>query len=128
MAVKIRRFQREDVAPILELANAYAPFDGMTSEADLAISFANGMWVAEDDGRLVGLVYGYFKEVPSGVLEKRGAKVGYAALMAVSPDCSTGRDAPSRLLARLLIYGVPRKNEESRIGVPSCARALHPSD
>jgi hypothetical protein len=70
--VSIRKFWKDDEAAVLELANTYASFDGTTSEADLAITghFPEGFWVAEEEGRIVGFAYGYFREIPGEVLER----------------------------------------------------------
>jgi len=85
----LRVFKPEDTATVLQLANAYAAFDGTTSEADLVTTkyFPNGFWVAEEDNKVVGFAYGYFEDVPSEVLTRWGAsKVGYVALMAVDSN------------------------------------------
>ncbi len=73
--MKLRVFRTEDMERVLQLANAYAAFDGTTSEADLVITkyFPNGFWVAEEDDRVVGYAYGYFKDVPAEVLERMHA-------------------------------------------------------
>lgn len=86
--MQVRLFGREDTSSVLELASACAAFDGTTSEADLAITphFPSGFWVAEDNGKLVGFVYGYFPDVPSEILTKwKSSKVGQIELMAVRP-------------------------------------------
>lgn len=87
--LRLRVFKTEDVGRVLQLANAYAAFDGTTSEADLVITkfFPNGFWVAEEDDKVVGFAYGYFKDVPGEVLARWGSsKVGEVALMAVDPS------------------------------------------
>ena len=87
--MRLRIFKTEDMAGVLQLANTYAAFDGTTSEADLAItkSFPNGFWVAEEDDKLVGFAYGYFKDVPAEVLARWSAsKVGEIALIAVDAN------------------------------------------
>jgi len=84
--LRLRVFKTEDTSRVLQLANAYAAFDGTTSEADLVITkfFPNGFWVAEEDDKVVGFAYGYFKDVPGEVLALWGvSKVGEIALMAV---------------------------------------------
>jgi len=104
LTVRLRPFQKEDVGAVLELANAYAAFDGRTSEADLAIAAhsPNGFWVAEDGGRVVGFAYGYFRDVPGEVLEGWGAKsVGQIELVAVAPSHrrrGIGRSLVNKLL------------------------------
>lgn len=88
--MKLRVFRTEDMERVLQLANAYAAFDGTTSEADLVITkyFPNGFWVAEEDDRVVGYAYGYFKDVPAEVLERWGvSKVGEITSVAVDPNC-----------------------------------------
>ncbi|HYY92324.1 MAG TPA: GNAT family N-acetyltransferase, partial [Candidatus Dormibacteraeota bacterium] len=82
----------------------YAAFEGETSRADLAIAgySPEGFWVAEEDGRIVGYAYGYFKDAPDSVLRKYGAtRVAYLASMAVDPRYR-GKGIASSLLARLL--------------------------
>lgn len=86
--MKLRVFKPEDTAKVLQLANAYAAFDGTTTEADLVITkyFPEGFWVAEEKGQVVGFAYGYFKDVPSEVLAHwKAAKVGEVTLIAVDP-------------------------------------------
>jgi len=87
--LRLRVFKTEDMRAVLQLANAYAAFDGTTSESDLVITkfFQNGFWVAEEDDKVVGFAYGYFKDVPSGVLARwRASKVGEITLMVVDPS------------------------------------------
>lgn len=104
MTVSIRPYQVQDLSSVLELANSNAAFDGRTSEADLAITnqFPEGFWVAEDRGKIVGFIYGYFKPVPEEALQRwKAKKVGYVELMAVSPDNrkhGIGRSLMTRLL------------------------------
>jgi len=89
---------------VLQLANAYAAFDGTTSEADLAITkfFPNGFWVAEEDDEVVGFAYGYFKDIPADVLAHWGAsKVGEITLMAVDPNYRN-QEIGTTLLRKLL--------------------------
>jgi len=87
--LRLRVFKTEDMTAVLQLANAYAAFDVTTSESDLVITkfFQNGFWVAEEDDKVVGFAYGYFKDVPSGVLARwRASKVGEITLMVVDPS------------------------------------------
>jgi ribosomal protein S18 acetylase RimI-like enzyme len=102
--MKLRAFKTEDTARVLQLANAYAAFDGTTSEADLVITkfFPNGFWVAEEDDKVVGFAYGYFEDVPGEVLTRWGSsKVGEIALMAVDPKYRN-RGIGTALLRKLL--------------------------
>ena len=106
MSVCIRTFQKTDTDSVLELANTYAAYDGTTSEADLAITgnFPDGFLVAEDEdeGRVVGFVYGYLRDVPAEVLERwKARKVGQVELMAVHPD-HRGKGIARKLLSRLM--------------------------
>jgi len=104
MPVRIRPFRKEDTKPVLELANKYAAFDGVTTEADLAVTahFRQGFWVAEDRGKVVGFVYGYFRDVPGEVLDRwESNKVGQVELMSVHPGyrrSGVGRSLLTRLL------------------------------
>jgi ribosomal protein S18 acetylase RimI-like enzyme len=87
--LEIRIFRSEDMTIVLQLANMYAAFDGTTSEADLVVSrfFPNGFWIAEDSGRVVGVAFGYFKDVPGEVLTRWGAsKVGEITLVVVDAN------------------------------------------
>jgi len=84
--LKLRVFKIEDMAQVLQLANAYSAFDQTISEADFvpAKFFPNGFCVAEEDNKIVGYVWGYFKDVPREASTRWGAsKVGYIASMAV---------------------------------------------
>jgi ribosomal protein S18 acetylase RimI-like enzyme len=104
LTVTIRQFRREDTSAVLGLANEHAAFDGTTSEADLAVTahFPKGFWVAEDESKIVGFAYGYFKDVPSQVLERWGVtKVGHVELMAVAPS-HRRKGTATALLGRLL--------------------------
>jgi len=99
-----RVFQAKDEAMVLHLANSYAAFDGTTSEADLVITryFPSGFWVAEEDNKVVGFAYGYFKDVPGEVLARWGcSKVGEIALIAVNPSYRN-RGVGTTLLRKLL--------------------------
>jgi len=101
---KLRLFKTEDTARVLQLANAYAAFDMSIDEADLSItkSFPNGFWIAEEDDRVVGVAYGYFRDVPPEVLERwKASKAGYVALMAVD-ESYRRRGIGGALLKRLL--------------------------
>jgi len=102
--LRLRAFKTEDMARVLQLANTYAAFDGTTSEADLAITklFPKGFWVAEEDDKVVGFAYGYFKNVPAEVLARWGAsKVAEIALIAVDANYRN-RGIGTALLSTLL--------------------------
>lgn len=102
--LKLRAFMTEDMTSVLQLANTYAAFDGTTSESDLVVSrfFPYGFWVAEEDGKIVGFAFGYFKDVPGEVLTRwRASKVGEITLMAVDADYRN-RGIGSALLHKLL--------------------------
>jgi len=102
--LRLRVFKSEDMAKVLQLANAYAAFDGTTSEADLVITkfFPNGFWVAEEDDKVVGYAYGYFKDVPADVLARWGAsKIGEITSIAVDPKYRN-KGIGTELLSKLL--------------------------
>lgn len=82
-------FRMEDLDRVLEIAVKYASFDSMTRESDLrkAARFPRGFWVAEDDGSVVGFVYGQLDNVPEEVLERwKAKKVASVELLAVVPE------------------------------------------
>lgn len=85
-SVKIRQFEQRDTDAVIQLANDFASFDGSTTEEDLKIThaFPEGFIVAEEDGKVVGLSYGYFKDVPKEVLDNWGvSKVATIELLVV---------------------------------------------
>lgn len=87
--MKIRRFETNDIAAVIQLANEYAEFDVPISEADLAIfrTFPDGLIVAEDRGHIVGFAFGHLRDVPTAALEHWGAtSAGYVQLLAVHPN------------------------------------------
>jgi ribosomal protein S18 acetylase RimI-like enzyme len=74
---------------VIQLANNYAFFDGPIHEDDLKVThaFPEGFLVAEYDDRVVGFVYGYFKDVPAEVLANWGvSKVATIELLVVDPE------------------------------------------
>jgi GNAT superfamily N-acetyltransferase len=102
--MQIRQFETRDTQAAIQLANEYALFDGPISESDLTIThaFPEGVLVAEEDNRIVGLVYGYFREVPSSVLETWGvSKVATIELLVVHSEY-TGKGVGTLLLERLI--------------------------
>jgi ribosomal-protein-alanine N-acetyltransferase len=87
--MRIRTFERRDLLSVLRMANEHAFFDGPTSEKDLEITkdFPQGFIVAEERGEIVGFAYGYFRDVPSAVLENWGVtKVATIELLVVKPE------------------------------------------
>ena len=102
--MQVRLFRKEDLDRVLEISVKYASFDSVTRESDLkrAARFPRGFWVAENDAKVIGFVYGGMKAVPEAVLERWGAKkVGYVELMAVVPEWRR-RGVGKALLDRLL--------------------------
>jgi len=97
-------FRKEDLDSVLAIAVRYATFDSVTRESDLkkASRYPRGFWVAEDEGRVVGFVFGQIRDVPEEVLQRwRARKVGNVDLIAVVPErrrCGIGRALLNRLL------------------------------
>jgi ribosomal protein S18 acetylase RimI-like enzyme len=86
--VGIRPYQPDDIDRIISLANAYAYFDAGVTNADFApaVSFPDGLIVAEEDGNIVGFVFGYPRDVPEEVLQNWNAtKAGQVELIVVDP-------------------------------------------
>lgn len=101
---RLRIFKAEDMTQMLQLANAYAAFDQTISEADFvpAKFFPNGFWVAEEDNKIVGYAWGYFKDFQGEVLTRGGAsKVGYIASIAVDLNYRN-KGIGAALLSKLL--------------------------
>jgi ribosomal protein S18 acetylase RimI-like enzyme len=64
--------------------------------------FPQGFLVVEEDGTIIGFVYGYFRDVPKEVLASwTASKVATIELLAVSPDYRN-QGAGTALLERLL--------------------------
>lgn len=102
--MQIRQFKKGDMDSVIRLANDYALFDGPISESDLTIThgFPEGVLVAEEDKKIVGLIYGYFKEIPSSVLETWGvSKVATIELLVVHSKYAE-RGIGTALLGRLI--------------------------
>lgn len=122
--LRLRIFASGDITSVLQLANKYAAFDGTTSEADLVVSkaFPNGFWVAEDNGRVIGFAFGYFRDVLSEVLARWGAsKVGEIMLVAVDVNHrneGVGTSLVHRLLEEL------KKEEADRVILHCPAEAI----
>lgn len=102
--LRIRVLETRDISAVLQLANTYAAFDAPMSEADLATgqSYPDGSIVAEDDGRVVGFVLGYLREIPAAVLDHwKASIVGHVELLVVDPR-SRNRGIGAALLKELL--------------------------
>ncbi len=87
--LQIRQFEKRDTDSVIGLANEYAFFDGPINEDDLkkAHAFPQGFIVAEEDNRVVGVAYGYYREIPLAVLENWGvSKVATIELLVVNPE------------------------------------------
>ena len=102
--MKIRQFEQKDTDAVLQIANAFAFFDGPISNDDLKVThaFPEGFIIAEDDGKVVGLVYGYFKDIPKEVLDNwRVSKVATIELLVVDPKY--GKQGVGTLLLKKLV-------------------------
>ena len=86
--MKIRQFEQKDMDAVVQLANDYAFFDGPITGDDLKVTnaFPEGFIVAEKEGKVIGLAYGYFKDVPKEVLFNwKVSKVATIELLVVDP-------------------------------------------
>ena len=120
----IRQFEEDDTETIIQLANNYAFFDGPISERDLEITkpFPEGFLVAEEETRIIGFVYGYFREVPVEVLTNWGmTKVATIELLVVDPHYRK-QGVGTELLDRLI--GVLRDAGAELIGLHCPAEAV----
>jgi len=100
----IRQFQHNDLDAALYLVNEYAFFDGPTEAKDFRVtkSFPEGFLVAEVDGRVAGLIYGYFKDIPEAVLSNWNvSKVATIELLVVNPDYGN-QGIGTKLLEKLI--------------------------
>jgi ribosomal protein S18 acetylase RimI-like enzyme len=89
---------------VIQLANDFAFFDGPIHKDDLKIThaFPEGFLVAEDDDKVVGFIYGYFRDVPPDVLANWGVtKVATIELLAVDSEYRN-QGIGTTLLDRLL--------------------------
>ena len=87
--MRIRQFEEQDTAKIIKLANDHAFFDGPIHEEDLKLThaFPEGFIVAQEGVKIVGFVYGYFKDVPAEVLVNWGVtKLATIELLVVDPQ------------------------------------------
>ena len=102
--MKIRQFEQKDTDAVVQLANDFAFFDGPVSKEDLKIThaFPEAFLVAEEDEKVVGLVYGYFKDVPEEVLATWGvSKVATVELLVIDPEYGK-QGLGTKLLERLV--------------------------
>ena len=102
--VKIRQFEQRDTNVVVRLANDFAFFDGPITEENLKIthSFPEGFIIAEKDSKVVGLAYGYFREVPEDVMKTWGvSKVATIELLVV--DSKYGKQGIGTMLLERLI-------------------------
>jgi len=100
----VRQFHQNDTAAVLHVANSYAFFDGPLHEGDLATThkFPEGFIVAEEDNEIIGLAYGYFKDVPKEVLDTwKVSKVATIELLVVN-QMHEKRGVGTALLEKLI--------------------------
>ncbi len=102
--MNIRFSKPQDIKQVVSLANRYASFDSAVTEADFQCtsSFPKGLIVADDDGLILGFVFGYIREIPDEVLTKWNAsKAAQIELLVVDPSYR-GQGIGRTLLDRLL--------------------------
>lgn len=102
--MEIHELDPRRISDVVRLANQYASFDSEVSEADFqaARSFPQGLLVASVDGQVVGFIYAYLPNIPSGVMNRWSAsKVAQIELLVVNPSYRKQRIGES-LLERLL--------------------------
>jgi len=119
----IRQFHQNDTNAVLSLANDFAFFDGPLHERDLAIThaFPEGFIVAEEVEKVVGLAYGYFKDVPKEVLDTwKVSKVATIELLAVD-QMYEKRGVGTALLEKLI--EILRQGGAELIGLTCPVRA-----
>lgn len=86
--LRIRKFEMRDTDSVIRLANDYALFDGPINEEDLKVThtFPEGFIVAEEDHDIIGFTLGYFRDIPTAVLDTWGvSKVATIELLVVNP-------------------------------------------
>jgi len=84
--MEIRTIEPSDINEMVRLANLYASFDSDVDEVFFqpAWPFPQGCLVAEDEGKVVGFIFSYLRDVPSTVLTRWDAtKVAEIELLAV---------------------------------------------
>jgi ribosomal protein S18 acetylase RimI-like enzyme len=104
MKLQIRQFEVKDTEAVIRLANDHALFDGPISTDDLKVTdaFPEDFLVAEEDNEVIGLVYGYFRDIPGEVLKTWGAsKVATIELLVIHPEYER-KGAGTMLLERLI--------------------------
>ena len=102
--MNIRFSKPQDIKQVVSLANRYASFDSAVTEADFQCtsSFPKGLIVADDDGLILGFVFGYIREIPDEVLTKWNAsKAAQIELLVVDPSYR-GQGIGRTLLDKLL--------------------------
>ncbi|NHI83122.1 MAG: GNAT family N-acetyltransferase [Candidatus Thorarchaeota archaeon] len=110
--MNIRTFEHEDLNQVIDLANKYSSFDSDVTEEFFqpAQSFSQGFLVAEIDGKLVGFVFAYLREVPDEVLSRWTAtKVAQIELLAVDTSYrrqGIGEELLDKLLRTLKTEGI----------------------
>ena len=142
VSMDIRFSKPQDIKQVVSLANSYALFDLTVTEADFQCtsSFPKGIIVAEDDGSIIGFVFGYIRDIPDEVLAKWNAsKAAQIELLVVNPTYrgqSIGRTLLDRLLETFKEEGVdlvllhcPAESKEAkhlyeRIGFETRAYAM----
>ncbi len=87
---RIRKFQHNDLDQVLALSQKYASWDTTPTEADMENFHSTNpdlFIVAEQDGQILGFVYGVERNLPDEVLRNRGAtKAGSIEILAVSEE------------------------------------------
>jgi GNAT superfamily N-acetyltransferase len=121
--MQIRQFKEQDAKAVIHLANSHALFDGPINVDDLKVTYAfpEGFLVAEEDNRIVGLAYGYFRDVPPAVLETWCvSKVATLELLVVHPDYER-KGIGTLLLERLI--DIFRQSDTDMIGLTCPVKA-----
>lgn len=112
--MQIRMFENDDMEEVLDLANRFAFFDRAATESDFekSSSFKEGFWVAENDNKLVGFIFGFIRDIPSNVLEQWSCKkVGEIDLLAVDSEFrmrGVGRSLVQKVIDEFRKAGVDR--------------------
>ena len=107
-------FKNDDLEEVLGLANRFAFFDRAATESDFekSSSFKEGFWVAEEDNKLIGFVFGFIRDIPSDVLEQwNRTKVAEIDLLAVDSEYrkrGVGRSLVQKLIDEFRKAGVDR--------------------